>query len=84
MKYGFTPSFHEYNVLLSTPKPNEPNYVYIVDDNDKELFKSREIEDFLVEEEKQTDVKPLPPFLAYAPKGDVTVKKTLFCLPRSQ
>ena len=70
--YGFETTYHPYDVLLSFPNPTKRNYVYIVDQNGKQVFKSKGIEDFLEPSEKVASA--FGPFLAFAPAGTVQVR----------
>lgn len=67
--YGFKPKYHSYETLLSFPKADHPNHVYIIKDDGTEIFKSRRIEKIF--EDKENNSNSLPPFLAYGPSGSV-------------
>ncbi|XP_070577802.1 N-acetylated-alpha-linked acidic dipeptidase 2-like [Ptychodera flava] len=58
-----------YEVLLSYPDIENPNYVYVLNSDGEEEFKSQAFEKALTPEENRTDI--VPPFNAYAVNGDV-------------
>ena len=57
--------------MLSLPNLKKRNYVYIIDDEGKEWFKSKGMEDVL--EASENDPSAYPPFHAYGPSGIVKV-----------
>ncbi|XP_057300112.1 glutamate carboxypeptidase 2-like [Hydractinia symbiolongicarpus] len=67
--YGFQAEYLKYDTLLSFPDLKNRNYVYIIDESNQEVFRSKGIEDFLVPSEN--DTTSLPPFNAYGPNGTV-------------
>jgi len=64
-----------YDVLLSYPNSSDPSSVELWDStNETLLHRSAEMEEVLTDEQKVEDL--IPPFNAYSPSGDVTVRRT--------
>jgi len=61
-----------YDVLLSYPNTSDPNTVQIIDSQNRTIFQSTIYEKVLQADENETD--SVPPFHAYSPSGDVTVR----------
>jgi hypothetical protein len=62
-----------YDILLSYPNQSDPNYVYLLDDNGNEIYRTQKVEKIVRED--QNDPRVVPPFNAYSPAADVTVRK---------
>lgn len=60
-----------YNVLLSYPRKDKPNIAYILDNSNKEQFRTKLMEDILDPAENSTDA--YQPFNAFGLAGTVTV-----------
>ena len=60
-----------YKVMLSYPNESDPNFVELLDATGNMTYRSYEREPILTPEENKTGV--VPPFNAYAAKGDITV-----------
>jgi len=67
-----TPS---YNVLLSYPNQEDPNYVAVLRSDGNEVDKSQSKE--LVIDEEQNDPDVVDPFNAYSAPGDPEVEKEI-------
>ena len=62
-----------YNVLLSYPKQDDPNYISIISEDGTESDKSQLKE--LVIDPEQNDPDVVNPFNAYSPPGEPEVKR---------
>ena len=60
-----------YNVLLSYPNRNKPNYAYILDSGNNTQFKTQLMEDILDPAENSSDV--YQPFNAFSPAKNASV-----------
>ena len=61
-----------YNVLLSYPNLSDPNYVYLLDADGNEVYRSQKYEKILSPDQNHSNV--VPPFNAYSPAGNVLVR----------
>jgi len=61
-----------YEVLLSYPNRSDPNYVYLLDSDGHQVYRTQKFEKILSADQNQSDV--VPPFSAYSPPGHVKVK----------
>ena len=59
-----------YEYLLSYPDSDNPNKIFLTDEEGKSVFKSRHMEDALREEDKHKDF--IHAFHAFSPAGNVT------------
>uniref|UniRef100_A0A7M5UJF3 Uncharacterized protein n=1 Tax=Clytia hemisphaerica TaxID=252671 RepID=A0A7M5UJF3_9CNID len=76
--YGFEPSFHNYTTILAYSKKDDPNRVYIKDENNDDVFKSRDSEKIYTDAEEEDDPTALPPFLAYSMNGAARGKNLVY------
>lgn len=58
-----------YEVMLSYPDPDDPNYVELLSERNETVYKSNLTEPVLTPEENKTGV--VPPFNAYSAPGDI-------------
>ncbi|XP_065051514.1 N-acetylated-alpha-linked acidic dipeptidase 2-like [Rhopilema esculentum] len=68
--YSFDVEKQHYNVLLSYPRKDRPNYGYIITDTNTTNFKTQYIEDILDPAENSSDA--LQPFNAFGLAGNAT------------
>jgi len=60
-----------YDILLSYPNKTDPNYIYLIDDNNEIKYTTQTVEKIVRDD--QNDSRVVPPFNAYSPAAEVTV-----------
>ena len=73
--YNFEVDKLTYNVLLSYPRRDKPNYGYILDEKNATQFRTQFIEDILDPAENSTD--SYQPFNAFGLAGTVSVSRIM-------
>ena len=77
-EYGIAAKLIHYNVLLSFPSKEKFSAVQLINSKDKVNFTTQHKEKAVEASERQSGV--LPPFAAYSPSGNVTVRECFTCL----
>ena len=72
-EYGIEAKLIRYNVLLSFPSKEKHSAVHLINSRNKVNFTTQLMEKAVETSEKQSGV--LPPFAAYSPSGNITVRK---------